>query len=297
MKLSAALGFIFTLFLINNLCFAQQSITLSGQVPISLTYTGSGTFNQTAIYNSIGNGFMIDLAKNSDNISGIPIDFKINARGGGHEFFIVNGTSGNVGVGTYSPQARLHVNYASSGQSVILASGADPSFRLVSRQDKIVNDDGAIVTELGLEYGTGRNTAIRFHRGSTVTGGFLSFTSDSGLERMRITTNGNIGIGTINPSQKLDVNGTIRTKEVNVTTSGWADYVFDPGYVLRPLSEVERFTQENGHLPNIPSEKEVIEFGVNLLEMNKKLLEKVEELTLYIIEQEKRIKALEEKKQ
>ncbi|MCZ2224132.1 MAG: hypothetical protein LC122_10950, partial [Chitinophagales bacterium] len=67
----------------------------------------------------------------------------------------------------------------------------------------------------------------------------------------------------------------------------WADYVFEDDYQLKPLSEVEQFIKTHKHLPNIPSSKEVKNNGVNLVEMNNKLLEKTEELTLYIIEQNK----------
>ncbi|WP_439488524.1 hypothetical protein [Algoriphagus sp.] len=108
-------------------------------------------------------------------------------------------------------------------------------------------------------------------------------------EKIRVKLNGNVGIGTTNPTHKLSVNGTIKTQEVNVTATGWPDYVFKPEYKLMPLSELEAYIQKNGHLPNVPSEAEVMENGVNLAEMNVKLLEKVEELTLYVIELEKKI--------
>ncbi|MBN7817464.1 hypothetical protein [Algoriphagus pacificus] len=108
---------------------------------------------------------------------------------------------------------------------------------------------------------------------------------------MVLSPTGNLGIGTVAPSEKLSVNGKIKAHEVNITTSGWADYVFKADYDLMPLNEVERYISERGHLPNIPSEREVIENGVNLLEMNIKLLEKVEELTLYVIELEKKIES------
>ena len=104
--------------------------------------------------------------------------------------------------------------------------------------------------------------------------------------------NGNVGIGTENPANKLDVNGTIRAKEVKVE-SNWADFVFKPDYQLRPLSEVAQFINANGHLPEIPTEKEVAQNGVSLGEMNAKLLQKVEELTLYLIEKDKKINDLE----
>lgn len=116
-------------------------------------------------------------------------------------------------------------------------------------------------------------------------------------ERLRISPNGKVGINTTSPNHQLSVNGTIGAKEINVATTGWADYVFSSTYQLMSLSELEYLIKEKGHLPGIPTEKEVVKNGVNLLEMNIKLLEKVENLTLYIIDQERRIKDLEEKKQ
>ena len=104
-----------------------------------------------------------------------------------------------------------------------------------------------------------------------------------------------IGIGTTTPSYELEVNGTIRSKEVLVESGPWPDYVFAKDYVLPTLTEVENHIKEKGHLQNIPSAEEVSKNGIQLGKMNTKLLEKIEELTLYIIDQEKRIKALENK--
>lgn len=98
---------------------------------------------------------------------------------------------------------------------------------------------------------------------------------------------GSIGIGTSNTSSyKLSVKGKIRAEEIKVET-GWSDYVFEEGYDLPTLEEVERHINEKGHLINIPSAKEVEENGIELGEMNMKLLEKIEELTLYVIELKK----------
>ena len=77
------------------------------------------------------------------------------------------------------------------------------------------------------------------------------------------------------------------------TTADWSDFVFDKTYKLTPLSNVEKFINENHHLPNIPSAENVVENGVNLVEMDAKLLQKIEELTLYIIQQDKKINDLE----
>jgi len=96
---------------------------------------------------------------------------------------------------------------------------------------------------------------------------------------------GNVGIGK-KPDTKLDVAGTIRATEIKVTAQT-ADFVFEPDYELRPLDEVEVFVKENKHLPEIPSAKQMEAEGVNVAEMNKLLLQKVEELTLYMIAMKK----------
>lgn len=99
---------------------------------------------------------------------------------------------------------------------------------------------------------------------------------------------GTLGIGTVDPgSHKLAVNGSIGARRVKVTQGTWADFVFHPDYELPSIFEVEHFIKENGHLPEIPSEKEVVQEGLDLGDMNKKLLQKIEELTLYIIDLKK----------
>ena len=89
--------------------------------------------------------------------------------------------------------------------------------------------------------------------------------------------------------------GTIRTTEVKIKVSPWADFVFADSYKLTSLQELEKYIKLNRHLPGIPKEEEVNKDGVSLGEMNVKLLQKVEELTLYIIEQDKRLTELESK--
>ncbi len=106
---------------------------------------------------------------------------------------------------------------------------------------------------------------------------------------------GNVGIGTTNPgSFKLAVEGTIGARDVMVTnTNPWPDYVFRPGYRLRPLSEVSAYIQKHRHLPDIPTETEAKEKGVSLGDMQAKLLAKVEELTLHMIREHERNNRLE----
>ena len=90
----------------------------------------------------------------------------------------------------------------------------------------------------------------------------------------------------------ITVNGEVKAKEVNVTLTGWADHVFHPNYQLLPLSDLQLYIQDHNHLPNIPTESEVEVNGLNLGEMNAKLLEKIEELTLYTIQQDELLKEM-----
>lgn len=113
------------------------------------------------------------------------------------------------------------------------------------------------------------------------------------IEQMRISPHGNVGIGTDNPKNKLDVAGTIRATEVRIEALPWSDFVFNKDYKLRSLEEVKAHIDEYKHLPDIPSEAEVTENGISLGTMQSKLLQKIEELTLYLIEQNVRIEELE----
>ena len=112
---------------------------------------------------------------------------------------------------------------------------------------------------------------------------------------------GNVGIGTTSPTEKLEVNGTIRTKRVKVEATGWPDYVFSENYELRTLDELEQYIQQHQHLPEIPSAQETENNGQDLGEIQSVLLKKIEELTIYLIQenkhnkaQEKRLRVLEE---
>ena len=112
--------------------------------------------------------------------------------------------------------------------------------------------------------------------------------------KVTFLSSGNVDIGTTNPgSYKLNVAGSIRADAVVCNTTG-ADFVFEPTYKLRPLAEVETFIKQNKHLPNIAPAAEMQTNGLSMGEMQAKLLEKVEELSLYVIEQNTEIKKLKE---
>lgn len=106
---------------------------------------------------------------------------------------------------------------------------------------------------------------------------------------MRILANGNVGIGTAAPQAKLAVNGNILAKEVKVKTDITVpDYVFEEGYELPDLKELEAYVKQNKHLPEVPSAAEIERDGLDLAAMNLLLLKKVEELTLLLIKKDKK---------
>ncbi len=109
---------------------------------------------------------------------------------------------------------------------------------------------------------------------------------------INIINNGDVGIGTTTPKEKLSVNGSIRSKEVKVEAANWPDYVFEEGYKVGTLDELESYIKKNKHLPNMPSAKEAENQGVELGNMVKQLLKNQEELTLHLIRIEKENKKL-----
>lgn len=172
-------------------------------------------------------------------------------------------------------------NTADYSYSAIVLNGPGIPYYPHSRRDLIFKFRGA------------GKSVIRASRGLS-WGCYLQFltTSDFSYDaypqvRMHIDENGRVGIGTVNPSHTLTVNGTVRAKEVLVDVNIGADHVFNSGYNLKDLSEVKSFIEENKHLPDIPSEKEMQEKGLNMNEFQIKLLQKIEELTLYVIKQQK----------
>ena len=204
--------------------------------------------------------------------------------------------NGYVGIGTNSPSAKLDVQDSNTSNLLCrvwntnTSATGSSSIRIANSGN---NNNGSRLEFSDNNYYVGtissdRNQGIVFRVGRGSNPLNMS-------ERMRISQNGNIGIGTIETgTHKLAVEGTIGAREIKVEATGWSDFVFNSDYKLKPLDEVESFIEENNHLPNVPSEKEVMENGIALGEMDAKLLQKIEELTLYMIEMNKRVKSVED---
>ncbi|WP_320053212.1 hypothetical protein [uncultured Acetobacteroides sp.] len=263
----------------------------AGTVRLSSSADGNG-YSQDNRYNNlnwidfIGNGYGIDMGCVS-NAPALSIRDK------------------SVGIGTTSPSDKLQIgdfnntdnlkinlpgvyNFeqvklgqygnGNCGLEFVNHSGASSSYgiRFLSSCD---NDQFGNPGMYGLQIQTANPSG-------TYQG--LSYTT-----RLALSINGNIGIGTNSPTYKLDVIGTIRAREIKVDLNG-ADFVFEKDYKLMPLNELENFIKEQKHLPEIAPAKDMKENGTDLGNLNSKLLQKIEELTLYTLEQNNAIKELKQ---
>jgi hypothetical protein len=232
-------------------------------------------------------------AYNNAGTLNVPLEFKA---------LKYNFSAGNVGIGTSVPNVLLDVYNAANSSSTLL--------RISGSAEAPGNYSGLLLGAGGLK-GRGKGAVLYEPYGTNYGKGRLHFAvnssyndDDAGLadSKMTIADNGNVGIGTVDAQgYKLAVNGSIHSRSVKVDQIGWSDFVFEKSYKLPRLSEVKKYIDRTHHLPNIPSASEVQANGLDLGEMNNLLLRKVEELTLYLIEEhrknlklEARIKTLEE---
>ncbi|CAL2086400.1 hypothetical protein [Tenacibaculum sp. 190524A05c] len=213
----------------------------------------------------------------------------ISFRDSGNNQVLKISESGNIGIGTPTPSSKLEVVGNIKAQNLTLSSTA--SF--------YSSETGKTSRRMTINTIDGDNMYLYNFDESATTFHTMNFGGSHNLNSgVTVLGNGNVGIGTGDTKGfNLAVAGSTGIVAEKVTVklqSAWPDYVFTNNYQLPTLEEVEQQIKEKGHLANIPSAKEVKENGVELGEMNKKLLEKVEELTLYTIQQNKEIKMLKE---
>ena len=201
-------------------------------------------------------------------------------------------TTNNVGIGTTSPASPLTIMGNGTGVSIDPAgaiSGGNYFGTLAFNRDAAT---GAIYNSAGNAFqinngGPDYNLHFQLYNGSgsSINGNVLVING----------SDGSVGINTASTfGYKFAINGTAIATSMTVKAYGtWPDYVFKKTYRLPSLTAIKTYIDQNHHLPEMPSEQQVVKDGINLGEMNKLLTKKVEELTLYLIEQNKRIEKLE----
>ncbi len=226
-----------------------------------------------------------------------------NALGNKVSFFDLGG---NVGYGMGVTEKNLSVfipNQAGNRFSLRTDNSAGGEKFMVTNEGKVSIGSRLYVGATGTESGgygvvqfkttTATGGVIRSSSGTTDAGNAplildassLNFSNNNTI-KMTMNSAGYMGLGTSNLTYRLNVNGTIRAKEVRVE-SNWADYVFEPDYSLRPLAEVEKYIQANKHLPDVTSAEDIQKDGVQVGEQMTQMMRKIEELTLYVIDLKK----------
>lgn len=251
---------------------------------LSIGQTGSPTTNLAGILVDGVNGDFVGLdylqiyqqkdgnaVMKNNNTTG---NFIFGAGGGTERMRIT--PEGTVGIGITTPSALLHLRKDILGGTYL---------RVQNNQNDFSSTAGIMLTTLN------GNWKLDAKRGT----GF-SFSAPTVNDVLYIANSGNVGIGTIAPQSKLSVNGEVTARKMRVTQAGWADFVFEPGYQLPTLAELASYIKEHRHLPDIPSANEIEKDGMDVGSMNQKLLQKIEELTLYVIQLKGEIEALKARK-
>ena len=286
-------------FLINHV----GDVGIGTTVPIQKLHV-EGSIAATAAV-AVGNNKYFTFQRASDGYIGAQIGnvYENNGYKGSLAFEVNNGggvntvseamrinSNGNVGIGTSTPGSILSV------------SSNVPVFQLFSASGNPSDGSSMGKIAFGTAYGEFASMGASRVAGDADDVSYLTFKTSFGtgaggdginLERMRINPNGYIGIGTTTPDEKLAVNGSIHSQEVRVDLTGWEDKVFKRSYKLPSLTTVKAYTDLNHHLPDMPSESELIKSGLNVGNMEKILTKKVEELTLYMIEKDKQVSDLQ----
>ena len=228
-------------------------------------------------HNEMYSNAMIAIGSTSGDI----VDFR-RVTGTGFQSFMQLKQDGKLGIGISNPTGKVEIRHLGT-----IGGKWDPSksfFTISDGGSSLIMDSNEI------------NSSGSMYLGSQ--GGdfyFRTISTSATNERVVIKSNGDVGIGTTTPDSKLSVNGNIRAHEIKLETSNWPDYVFEEGYQLSSLKEVNDFIQKNGHLPDLEKAEVYETEGVDMMKLNLQLLKKIEELTLYQLQLLERIEQLENK--
>ncbi|MEC5145917.1 hypothetical protein [Chitinophaga sp. 212800010-3] len=193
-------------------------------------------------------------------------------------------SSGYVGIGVTNPMEKLDVNGNSLIKGSITSSvtGNIGGFVAINNPSKTAPGSASSWKIYNMTGTFGNSLQFWAYDNLGCSGGLC-------VPRLTLMDNGNVGIGTRNPQSMLAVAGAITAQKVKVTSTGWSDFVFDKSYNLLPLASIEQYINLHKHLPDIPSEAVIVKDGLNIGEMQQKQMQKIEELTLYLIQQNKQL--------
>jgi hypothetical protein len=206
--------------------------------------------------------------------------------------------NGNVGIGTPTPAFKLSVATSSTNTNRNALTDPDVGISIHNTSATNNNFSSLLFFDANGYISSGIISQTKSHASHTGTISLATRNNGGALTtQLYVDETGKVGIGSLNPSELLTVNGKIYGKQVKVDLSvPGPDYVFEESYSLPTLDEVKSYIDENKHLPEVPSAKEMEAKGIDVGEMNMLLLKKVEELTLYVIQQQKQIDELKRNK-
>jgi len=297
------IAFIIILFVFISDSISAQQFSFNGMADVILVAPARGVGGR-AIVHGTGNALVMNF---DDDFTGgthlgrfahFATDGSVQLQAGGRAESFSLLPNGNLGMGLLQPESKLHL----AGDESITLGNYEPTngikgISFTGYRDYVPNYFGASIEAVPewaccggfpqAGYAGIKNVSLNFmmHANQDI--------GNSKYAAMSIRPNGFVGIGTVTPKEKLSVNGNIRSKEVKVEIENWPDFVFMKDYENMTLKNLEAYISQNKHLPGVPSATEAQNDGISLGEMNKVLLQKIEELTLHLIEKDKQVNKIQ----
>ncbi len=282
---------------------SAQQFSFNGMADVILVAPARGVGGR-AIVHGTGNALVMNF---DDDFTGgthlgrfahFATDGSVQLQAGGRAESFSLLPNGNLGMGLLQPESKLHL----AGDESITLGNYEPTngikgISFTGYRDYVPNYFGASIEAVPewaccggfpqAGYAGIKNVSLNFmmHANQDI--------GNSKYAAMSIRPNGFVGIGTVTPKEKLSVNGNIRSKEVKVEIENWPDFVFKKDYENMSLENLEAYISLNKHLPGVPSATKAQNDGISLGEMNKILLQKIEELTLHLIEKDKQVNKMQ----